>query len=215
VTIQLWVTPDDLEDPTLEDADDACRAASFVLWTLTGRRYGGISTTTELYECPPRLCGDFARPYASGKIRLRRQPVRAITSMTVAGVVIPTTEYALLDNAVVSPTSSATWRTCSGVEITYLHGAQPPEAGKRAAKVLAEELVKARCGDDECRLPDRVTSISRQGVSYTVLDPQDYLENGRVGIYEVDVFIRAINPSNVKRRPKVFTPDLPRASRRS
>ena len=66
-------------------------------------------------------------------------------------------------------------------------------------------------GDDECVLPQRVTPISRQGVSWTLLDPQDFLDNGRTGIYHVDLFLRTVNPDRARLRSRVFSPDLHRA----
>jgi hypothetical protein len=81
-----------------------------------------------------------------------------------------------------------------------------------AAKTFAIELIKLWSGDD-CALPDRVTSVSRQGVSYTILDNQDFLENMRIGIYEIDLFLKTANPVKALAPSKVFSPDMPRARR--
>lgn len=61
----------------------------------------------------------------------------------------------------------------------------PPGAG-RVVKKLAEEYVKAVCGDKSCKLPERITSVTRQGVSWSLLDPQEFLDRGLVGIGAVD-----------------------------
>jgi hypothetical protein len=78
--------------------------------------------------------------------------------------------------------------------------------------VFAIELIKLWEGDD-CALPDRVTSVSRQGVSYTILDNQDFLENFRTGIYVIDLFLKTANPAKALAPSKVFSPDIPRARR--
>jgi len=45
---------------------------------------------------------------------------------------------------------------------------------------LAEQYVKAASGK-ACALPERVTNISRQGVSWSLLDPQDFLDKRYTG----------------------------------
>ena len=99
------------------------------------------------------------------------------------------------------------------VVVEYTYGSPPPEAVDKAIKALACELDKAYSGDDGCRLPARVTSISRQGISMTILDPQDFLENGKTGLIEVDLIISAFNPKQAKSRARVYSADY-RPSRR-
>jgi hypothetical protein len=98
------------------------------------------------------------------------------------------------------------------LEVTYSYGTPPPAAGRLAAKILATEFINYWDGND-CALPDRVTSISRQGVSYTVLDNQDFLENMRTGIYAVDLFLKTANPTGALAPSRVFSADIPRARR--
>jgi hypothetical protein len=82
-----------------------------------------------------------------------------------------------------------------------------------AARTLAIEFAKLWSGDDDCALPQRVTSISRQGVSYTLLDSQDFIDDLRTGVYAVDLFLKSSNPDKARRRSRVFSPDSPRARR--
>lgn len=84
--------------------------------------------------------------------------------------------------------------------------------GKAAARMLAIEFARLWAGED-CNLPQRVTSISRQGVSYTVLDPQDFVDELRTGIYTIDLFLKAVNPDKAKNKARVFSPDVARARR--
>jgi hypothetical protein len=47
----------------------------------------------------------------------------------------------------------------------------------------------------------------------TVVDSQDFLDQGKTGIYEIDLFLRSVNPSKATRKARVFNPDTPRAAR--
>lgn len=147
------------------------------------------------------------------RVRLRgRKVVKIHTIRDIDGNIIDPTQYFLVEHSTVLATPGATW-TPSNVEITYTYGTPPPSAGKNAARILAIELVKLYENDDSCALPQRVTSISRQGVSYTVLDNQDFIAEGRTGLYAVDLFLKTTNPDNARSRSRVFSPDIPKARR--
>lgn len=147
------------------------------------------------------------------RIRLRgRRVIKVHTLRTQNGTVVPPSQYYLVDHSSIQTTTSSTWSTCN-IEVTYTYGTPVPFAGKMAAKLLAIELVKMYEGDPECALPQRVTSVSRQGVSYTILDSQDFIEEGRTGIYAIDLFLKSANPDRAKARAKVFSPDMARGRR--
>lgn len=84
-----------------------------------------------------------------------------------------------------------------------------------AARKLAIEFARLWSGDENCELPQRVTSVSRQGVSYTILDNQEFIDELRTGLYEIDLFLKVVNPDNARRKSKVFSVDNPRARRYS
>jgi hypothetical protein len=239
VSTELWVTPDELSSPSDPAAYQSVLSASWLLWALSGRKYGGEHRITERYECPCRcnrrrwysrspqspifpvwhngeiynvsLCDMCDQTH---RLRLRGRPVRSIESVSVQGDVLDPGAYEIHDSAYLAATSSKSpWSLCNQVTVTYTYGVLPPEAGRRAARLLAEELLKATIAPDECTLPDRVTSISRQGVSFTILDPQSFLDEGRLGIYEVDSFLRAVNPGKAVRPARVFSPDQARGVR--
>jgi hypothetical protein len=91
------------------------------------------------------------------------------------------------------------------VTVSYICGSGVPTSGKLAARALAEEMLSGMTGGD-CRLPERVTSVTRQGMSFTLLDPQDFLDKGRTGLYVVDLFLRGANPRGALRPSRVFIP---------
>jgi hypothetical protein len=231
-----WASLDDLEPELVSrgalKASEALQYASFVLWSLSGRLYTPIRTTIEAYDtrstlssgaqvypamlngkmynisscskCQCQGCGVFHRT------RLRGYPVRSIVDVWINGCRLPRDDYVLLDKSVLglmNPESCGA--TCIVVE--YQFGTGVPAGGKNAVARLAEELLRSSQGT-ECALPERVTSISRQGMSWTLLDPQDFLDDGRTGIYEIDLLLRALNPTRALARPRVFSPDLERAT---
>lgn len=97
------------------------------------------------------------------------------------------------------------------LSISYIHGTRPPADGVRAAAVLGCQLALACRPEtaDKCRLPQRVTNVVRQGVSMAmVLDPMAFLDEGKTGIYEVDLFL-ASEREDRKTGAAVLSPDLP------
>jgi len=92
--------------------------------------------------------------------------------------------------------------------VSYLQGMPVPAALQRAGGELACEWAKA-CTGAACRLPQRVTSISRQGVTVSLADVDDLLERGLTGVPTVDNVIHAFNPYRLQSRMQVLSPDIP------
>lgn len=139
-------------------------------------------------------------------------PVSRIVEVQVDSQVVPTGSYRLDNYRFVVRTDGGTWPTCNdgGWSVTLVYGAEVPSLGLMAAAELACEFVKACTpGSKDCRLPQRVVSIVRQGVSQQFLDPSALLENGKIGLYLSDLFIQSTNPSNLAARPRVYSPDAP------
>lgn len=230
----LWVLPEELGDyATSEYAYEAAQTASFLLWGLSGRKWSGITTVTERYtttqdgislrdyRITPALA--YSRlPEVATRIRLRGQPIISVDKITYAitdhvsdviggtvGDTLDTSRYLITDHSTVNFFDLIN----QDVDITYTYGTRPPVAGRMAARQLAIEFARLWSGDDECALPDRVTSVSRQGVNFTILDNQDFIAELRTGIYAVDLFLKTVNPDKARARARVFSPDIPRARR--
>ena len=233
----LWVVPEELQDSRSPYAYEACKAASYVLWAFSGRKYHGTRTVTERYECPCRSGLD-VMPYLDNgnvynrvggmygtpttgcgcggtvggqhvRLRLRGTPVRSVEQVKRGDVILDPDSYKVVNSSMLQLQGAG---DVCGLEVTYTYGVTVPVAGRRAARKMADELVAGWSGE-ECDLPDRVTNVSRQGISFTVIDPQDFLDDGRTGIYEVDLFLRAANPDKARKPARVFSPDLPKAIR--
>lgn len=90
--------------------------------------------------------------------------------------------------------------------ITYVRGSLPDDLAASACGTLACEFAKALSGDKKCRLPEGVTSISRQGVTFQIVSGA--FADGTTGIREVDAWIGTWNPYRLKQQPSVWSPDL-------
>ena len=147
------------------------------------------------------------------RIRLRGRPVTKVHSIRRRdGIIIDPSAYYLVDHSTIQAATGVPWTPCN-LEVTYSYGTYPPTMGKMAARTLAIEFAKLFADDDDCALPQRVTSIARQGVSYTLLDNQDFIEEMRTGIYMVDLFLKSVNPDKARTKSRVFSPDVPRGRR--
>lgn len=185
--------------------EDATSIATRVVYELLGRRWVWPAvTTTEIHEI------------RSGQrvISLFGRPVTNVDSVHLEGSVEELT-YALesgfqirLENAL-----NASCRGLARLMVTYTFGSEPPVAVLRAIEVYAGELSKAMSGDSTCRLPQRVTTIVRQGVSMTLLDPGEYLDEGKTGIPDVDAILKVFNPSGARRPARVYGRATPPATR--
>lgn len=74
--------------------------------------------------------------------------------------------------------------------VSYMRGRPAPPGGQLAAGTLACELAKMVCGDKTCRLPKRVTSINREGVTIDMIDSFSQMwKMGSTGLLVVDMWI--------------------------
>lgn len=89
--------------------------------------------------------------------------------------------------------------------VTYRRGRPVPEQGQVAAGVLACEMAKAVRGDGDCALPQRLQTVTREGVTVGIVDSFEDLADGRTGVWVVDAFIAAA--TRPRRRPSVMSPD--------
>jgi hypothetical protein len=151
-------------------------------------------------------------------------PSTEVTEVNIAGDLIPTSEFAIFNRRLLvwqSPDNSSfprrqdltsplgdpgTW----GVTLT--HGIPLPSDTPTIVGIYACQLAK-RLSNQRCALPSTVQSISRQGISYQMVNP-DYLEMGIVGLPDVDQWIVRMNPNRLQQRPVVASPDSIRSTSR-
>lgn len=200
---KLWLSPEDTISPSGPQTDVAIHTASETLYKLTGEKYPGVSTSTDaITSVPPNL--------RIRELPLRQKPILMVHSVEIDGELLDSAAFSLRNNAYLVQKGGTPWslNQSSEILVTYTHGSNPPRSGKEAAIRLANELILWYAGDSRCALPERITSVARQGISYTILDPQDFIKQGRTGIYAVDSFIAAVNPDGQRKKPAVFSPHI-------
>lgn len=218
-----------------EAALQACEFSSQMLWTLSGRKFHTGKIITERY-IPNRVTfesGSFmsvrgipmydsqrgyftvhGKDWEEGRIKLDGSPVRSIGSVTdiATGTQLDPSQYSIINRAFLQLNAPAP----QGIDVSYTYGSPPPITGRMAAKAMATQFFYSWSGrESECSLPDRVTQVNREGVTWTLLDNQDYLDELKTGIYLVDMFLRSVNPDKARVKAKVFSVDIPRGRRRS
>lgn len=114
------------------------------------------------------------------------------------------------------------WPCCQNLEladtedetfvVTYRYGSRPPEMGVRAAAALACQLAQAAEPEkfhnaEGCAVPQRVTTIVRQGLTMQIAEPLTDWLAGKTGIMQIDVFLQAVNPQQIIRPARIVSPD--------
>jgi hypothetical protein len=118
-----------------------------------------------------------------------------------------------LDGSVLTRTDGQPWP--DAFDVTYRRGTPVPVGGQLSAGILACEFFKAASGDNTCALPQRVQTITRQGVTVGILDTFEDLKDGRTGIYFVDTWVASVTGKSVTKsaRSGVMSPDYGRTRR--
>jgi len=210
-----WCTGADLPESSNSEAvkpatlTTAFAYASTILFNLTKRRWPGTREDTyrPCCECDTDDC---CSCYPARSIELIGYPVIAITSLTIDGAVVPANDYELRDESRLCPVRHADgtlllirrWQDMTlpvtevgTYQIAYTWGAAPPPEGATMAAILGYEVALSWTPSTlgACRLPKRVTSITRQGITMALIDPLTLFKDGMVGIPEVDLWISAVN----------------------
>lgn len=143
-------------------------------------------------------------------------PVEEVVEILIDGIAVDPDTYYVADEHWLVRTGGHCWPFCADLneliaegtfEVTYLRGTPVPAALLNAAGTLACEWAKACLGGD-CRLSNRVTSVIRQGITIDMVAPEQLLESGMTGLWEVDTLIRAYNPHRTVERLRIYAPEL-------
>lgn len=146
-------------------------------------------------------------------------PVTAVSEVLVDGVVLDPSAYRVDNRSLLVRLDGGVWPVCQDMtlppsevgtfRISYSRGAEVPVGGQVAAGVLACELAKAWCRDATCALPQRVQTVTRQGVTVAMIDNGEGIEKGQTGIWIIDSWVSSI--TNPVRPSTVLSPDVPRS----
>lgn len=152
-------------------------------------------------------------------------PISEVTEVLVDGS--PVTAFTLYEGRYIVRTDGKAWpssqdlaldETAAGTfSISFEFGQDPPEDAQLACAMLAGELGLAyKPGQaGACTLPERVQTVTRQGMTFALLDPQTYLEGDRprTGIYLIDLWLAA-TPGSPSGGATLSYPGAPTSVRR-
>lgn len=223
------------EFPTLPDGltvDDGEKAecilaASGILYRLSGHKWPGVLTDT-IRPGATGCCGSARRGcHRLSELKLPGYPVLAVTEVLVDGLTVPEDRYRLddgrflvwipQDDLVDGLEDRNGWPCCQRMDrdtteddtfqVVYTWGGLPDAGGLRAVRTLSYELALATRPKSGCRLPSRVQNVTRQGVSYVLLDTMgDLFDKGRVGLTEVDMWLSSVQVGHRRRPGAVVDP---------
>lgn len=157
-------------------------------------------------ECSCKEISEIPLPY----------PACCIDEVVVDGIILDPSSYRIDDFRRLVRTDGLRWPFCQDLNledteegtwsVTVNYGRPVPELVQLATAEMACQLIK-QCVGQPCQLPQRMSSITRQGVTVGFLDPLEFFDRGRTGIYLVDLAVKTFNPGNLSRRPAIWSPD--------
>lgn len=229
-------------DRNYELAATAIETASDLLFRLADRKYPGVCLSTvrpcrRSKSCWPTgwheswghcRCADMRRCGCGGLSEVRLgvdHPVLGILSVRVDGVtLIEGTDYRLDDAGWLVRLDDETWPSCQDLslaatavdtwDVSFAYGRVPTTLGILAAKTAACEFYQL-CAGGTCKLPSRIRTLTRQGMEVGFIDPQEFLAEGRTGLYAVDLFLSAERYDAAHQGTVVASPDVLPAVRRT
>lgn len=152
------------------------------------------------------------------EIVLPLRPVASIVGIDQGGTELVEGTDWRLDGSRLIRLGGESWPSCQNMAaapgeadtltVSLTWGTPVDALGQMAAGELACEFTKAMRGLS-CNLPQRVQSVSRQGVTLALLDTQDFLQEGRTGLYMVDLWLGVVNPDRHTGSSMVWSPDVP------
>lgn len=199
----------------------AAEFAGFLLWGLSGRRIGVCSHDESYWPSSTGACGvgkDRAGNWRNARvggdccrILLSHTPVMSVESVEVDGVPYAPEDFDVVRQAWLRSVNGCwppSW-VCDEppVHVVYSAGFPFPAGTANAVGEVGCELLAGWAGEP-CKLPSRAISVSRQGVTVQLADPQAFVDNGLLGLPVADAWIRAVNPNRLQMASRVYSPDL-------
>jgi hypothetical protein len=227
----IWPCDPPTAETTTAKVEAAVAAARELLWSRTGRRLG-VCSIVESYEVPgtsvcavPYLGDDrlwhLGRPGAGRFIVLSQQPVHSVQSVSIDGAVVDPSSYRLAGSRLYRV--GADWPAQVAAEdaprvvVAYSYGVSLAEGSRwhtlagLALGEVAMEVFRLMCGE-ACKLPSRAVSVTRQGVTVQLADPQQFVDQQLLGLPLADQLILATNPTRLRARSRVYSPDMARSA---
>lgn len=164
------------------------------------------------------ICGDCGETCSCARLSevTLPAPVHRVIEVKVDGAPVVTGGYRLDDSRTLVRLGGAEWPRCNDLtltdtevgtwSVTAEYGVEVPEGGRWAVGELACHLLRAFRGED-CRLPQNVTRLVRQGVTIEFPTITELFQRGLTGLYLVDLFVKTWNPEGLRRRSQTYRVD--------
>lgn len=195
--------------------------AGYGFWTLFGVNGGAAFQIIGTCGCGPSAITGTSSCSCSGADISIPDEVASIVAVTIDGTVLDPTTYTL-SGGYLTRTDGQMWPTVQNFalplgqvgtwSITYMQGTAVPADLNDAAGMYACQIGAAVTGGS-CQLPNRVQSITRQGLDIQYIDPGNYLQENRTGYDLVDSIIATYNPHGLIQRARVLSLDMPQFRR--
>lgn len=140
----------------------------------------------------------------------------SVSAVTIDGEILPTSGYRIDDGRWLVRTDGDSWPACqdlsvdSGVGtflVAFTAGLPLDPTGKRCGAMLAMEFAKL-LADEDCRLPDRIKTLRRQGVEQELTK----MDMTQTGIGYIDRWLYSVNPHRRTQTSRVWWPGKDRAT---
>lgn len=196
-----WCSAQEVRDrvagsPPLVLCQEYADHATSILYVSSGRRFSGEELVESVHQVNRR-----------GYIKLSMwSPVQDVTEVRIGNVAVP---FSLSPAGTYVTVGLQHVGTMATVVMTV--GQAPPLMGRKAAAALAADMLRGdsryhALTDATDKQPEsRLVSISRQGVTYSYVDPSSLAEKGLTGVTEADHFLTATNPQRMRYQPKVVS----------
>ena len=150
-------------------------------------------------------------------------PIHSVQEVVIGSDIIDAESYRVDNYNLLIRTDGGRWPICQDLaappgqpntwSVTYTAGVPVPEGGQLAAQLLACEMAKAVLDRDDCQLPVRVSTITREGITVAVVDAFEGLRSGQTGVWLVDSWVASV--TRQLRRSSVHIPKTVSTFRRS
>lgn len=140
-----------------------------------------------------------------------------VSEVLIDGVILAASSWRVDNHKWLVRTDGECWPRCQDynvdppaegtMQVTYGIGEAVPQDILDITAVLACEFAKACAADKSCRLPGRLQTLTRQGVSVSMVEIDSMLKRGLTGLPDVDMVIIADNPFALKQRNFLYSYD--------
>lgn len=219
---ETWVSLEDLESCVDENVDTdgldfegVAEYVSQVMYSLTGRQFGGLCGPLTVYPFDETGCGCVRQGKCCCRVLLKIPgPIFDVDMVVVDGVGLVEGDDWIKAGSQALRRVGGSWPCLKEYRdpspdfyVTYTRGRPIPVAGRVAARELGCQIVKTVLGLPCDLATQGLVGVTREGVQLQFDDPEELVDKGLTGIRSVDLWIASVNPFRRKRRAQMYRGD--------